>query len=498
MTNELLDPPTEASADLLVSDDLLTPYQIRWIKDDSDLKIWEKSRRIGATTAESVRIAETRLTGRKTSDYWFSSRDESSAREFIEELQEWAGKIGEALEIVSGADLFPDVTDQKILRIDFPPVNGKACKAVAMASSPARFRSKGGDVGLDEFAYHKKPRAMYAAATPVTTWGDQLSILSSHDEDTTMFCELREMAQRVEEGQSRPGDIKFSRHHTDIYEAIDQGLVELINRVKGTRLTRAGFLADLRAKYPADVFAKEFECKPGSQSGSYLPYDLTRACVSRRAATPVDSVAALVADIAKRCTGASALYAGVDIGRTTDRFTIWVIAKVGGAYRTVGLLVWQGRSFAEMKAAVTALMTQWFDASEPGEEPNMIHVNRCVVDASGIGMNMAEDLDRARGFGHRIEAATTTSAFKTEIITLSRSVVEERRIELPDCPIVLADLASVRKVTTSAGNVRFDFESTKDGHADRLNGLARALHAAETRTSRFHEVNVPDGGGGLW
>ncbi len=38
-----------------------------------------------------------------------------------------------------------------------------------MSSNPRRFRSKGGDVVLDEFAWHDQPGEMLDAAMPVTT-----------------------------------------------------------------------------------------------------------------------------------------------------------------------------------------------------------------------------------------------------------------------------------------------------------------------------------------
>ena len=41
--------PTEPAAD-----GVLLPYQRRWIADTSRVKVWEKSRRIGATWAEAA------------------------------------------------------------------------------------------------------------------------------------------------------------------------------------------------------------------------------------------------------------------------------------------------------------------------------------------------------------------------------------------------------------------------------------------------------------
>jgi phage FluMu gp28-like protein len=43
--------------------------------------------------------------------------------------------------------------------------------------------------------------------------------------------------------------------------------------------------------------------------------------------------------------------------------------------------------------------------------------------------------------------------------------------------VIRADLRSVTKQTTEAGNIRFTAERTPDGHADRFWALALAVHA---------------------
>src|SRR5689334_1151165 len=69
------------------------PYQIRWIQDESTLKIMEKSRQVGISycTAYSavkrVAAADARL------DVWVSSRDEVQARLFLKDCKEWADEL---------------------------------------------------------------------------------------------------------------------------------------------------------------------------------------------------------------------------------------------------------------------------------------------------------------------------------------------------------------------------------------------------------------------
>ena len=64
------------------------PYQRRWLADRSRMKIWEKSRRIGATYAQSYEDVRDCVENPAT-NVWFSSADESAAREYIALCERW-------------------------------------------------------------------------------------------------------------------------------------------------------------------------------------------------------------------------------------------------------------------------------------------------------------------------------------------------------------------------------------------------------------------------
>ena len=54
------------------------PYQIRWLNDNSKIKIWEKSRRRGATYVQSFEDEQDCL-NKKVPAVRFASDDESAA-----------------------------------------------------------------------------------------------------------------------------------------------------------------------------------------------------------------------------------------------------------------------------------------------------------------------------------------------------------------------------------------------------------------------------------
>ena len=79
---------------------------------------------------------------------WFSSADESAAKEYIDYCEKWV-KFFHAVAKVRGEMVIDNEKDIKALVIEFS--NGT--KIHALSSNPKSFRSKGGKVVLDEFAF---------------------------------------------------------------------------------------------------------------------------------------------------------------------------------------------------------------------------------------------------------------------------------------------------------------------------------------------------------
>lgn len=70
--------------------DYFLPYQRAWILDESPMKLYAKSRRIGITYATSYRVNDKCLR-RRNFTQWVTSRDELTAHEFITDyIAKWA------------------------------------------------------------------------------------------------------------------------------------------------------------------------------------------------------------------------------------------------------------------------------------------------------------------------------------------------------------------------------------------------------------------------
>jgi len=135
----------------------LLPYQNRVIEDDSKLRCVQKSRRVGMTPAFAYQIVADRpgIAGRpvKTINATYASITEDLGKEFIETVRDFCQMFGEAVQIVTTEELFGDEM-LRVREIEFPPHRGERAKFHTVSSSPAVFRGRGGDVYIDEMAFH--------------------------------------------------------------------------------------------------------------------------------------------------------------------------------------------------------------------------------------------------------------------------------------------------------------------------------------------------------
>jgi phage FluMu gp28-like protein len=200
---------------------LLCGYQKRWLLDDAPLALWEKSRRIGATWVHALRVVLGRIArpiDRGGSHYYHSSADQTASVEFIDYCAHWArwsnavAKIGEETEVID---------DREITSLVMRFANGT--KIVAGTSNPKFFRSKGGEVGLDEFAFHRDGRELYKAAHATAMfWGYPLRAWSDAQRarEPTSTCHG--------EARRKAGRLKAGLHRTTIEDAVADGIVERI------------------------------------------------------------------------------------------------------------------------------------------------------------------------------------------------------------------------------------------------------------------------------
>jgi phage FluMu gp28-like protein len=435
-----------------MSQSYLLPYQYQWLQDTSRVKIWEKSRRIGATFVQGYEDTEYCALANKPRKVYFSSADESAAKEYIDYIRFWSEKLNFVI-----TDVYEDFIDPEKDITALTAVFKNQSKIFAMTSNPKRFRSKGGKVILDEYAFNNDQAALWGAAKPCITWGYPVRILSTYNGMSNQYYYfIRDI---------KNGKLNWSLHTTPITVAVDQGLADKILGRKLTQAERQAWLDQERADcVNDDIWLQEYMCTPVDSASAFLSYDLIRSAEA-------DGIIISYQDIRDRSARfPGGLYVGVDIGRKKDLTVITALEKTGASYTTRFFKELEKTPFPEQKQLL------WSIYSHPD-------FRRACMDSTGLGMQMAEEAQIAFG-KFRVEPVSFTGAVKEQLAYGLYRIIEDHRLYIPENDMIREDLHSIRKMVTSSGNIRFDVgKSDANGHADRFWSIALAVEATDKNTS---------------
>jgi len=162
-------------------------------------------------------------------------------------------------------------------------------------------------------------------------------------------------------------------------------------------------------------------------------------------------------------------YVGVDVARKHHLTVIDVGEKIGDVHWDRMRIELHDKTFSEIEHELFAIL-------------ELPQVKRCCIDATGLGMQLAE---RAKErFRYKVEGVTFNPAIKEEMAFALRTAFEDRILRVDPDPKLRADLRGIKKLVTSAGNLRFLGES-EDGHCDRFWAKALRHHAATQKESGF-------------
>ncbi|MCK4624575.1 MAG: hypothetical protein KAV00_04635, partial [Phycisphaerae bacterium] len=329
----------------------------------------------------------------------------------------------------------------------------------ALSSSPRRLRSKGGDVVISELAFHDEPAELYAAAQPVTMWGDTMTVGSTHNGEMSVFNRFCKTARLVADGETHKGGrplTPWSHHYIPITVAVDQGLVERINAERGTNFTREGFMETLRAECETeDHWLQEYMCQASTETSAWLPYNLIRTCE--------DEHCPAINEPLHNAQGDAARYAGVDVGRKKDLTVLTIFGQVGDVMVTRRMLTLEKTAIPEQVRILTGAL----------REANVL---RTCIDNTGIGVGLTDGLKETLG-EYAVEAIDFTNPNKVVLAVPVRAHFEDRTVRIPEDAALRESLHKVRREVTATQAVRFDAKRDAGGHADEFWSIALGLHA---------------------
>lgn len=467
------------------------PYQQRWINDESPLKLYEKSRRIGITYGTSYRAVRKCLREKDKSSFvqWVSSRDTLTAKEFITDyVAMWCREANAVARGLEGDNV--EVVDEQHGITAFVVRFRNGARICSLSSNPLAFAGKGGDILLDEMDLHENQETLYAMAYPCITWGGQLEIVSAYSADgseNTQFAQLcREAA-----GENPKG---FSFHRTTLDDAIAEGFVEKVNEVKRKKKrleqTREEFREQIRRGcVNRGAFESQYLCIPNQATGqqAITPVDLAAAKqnfeILRKHLTGnagpldlADPCAAIYAeqsywaDLSKMSGWSGRISFGWDIAVTGDLGCIWLNDRLpGDIYRLAACLTFKNCKIESQRRIVEAILNGLPYAVGAG-------------DASGLGTSDCAALETLY-FG-RFLGPKFTAPFKLTMYTMLQGVYEARRQLLPAAyPEIASDVAAMRKSASASDRLVFTAsrnELLPDSHCDLMTAGALAVWSGET------------------
>jgi phage FluMu gp28-like protein len=242
------------------------PYQREWMADPAQVKVCEKSRRVGLTWCEAAdrALAAASKTGMDT---WYIGYNKDMALEFVETAAWWVrefDRVAREIEQIAVNDSERDILGY---RIRF----ASGHKIVALSSRPSNLRGKQGCAVIDEAAFHDDLAGLLKAALAFTMWGGCVRIISTHNGADSAFNELV--------NDIRAGRRPYSLHRITLEDAVTQGLYKKIAQRVGREWSpehEAAWVRELEDFY-GDHADEELHCIPRASTGTFLSSVLIEA-----------------------------------------------------------------------------------------------------------------------------------------------------------------------------------------------------------------------------
>ncbi len=474
------DIPSTADSDVPAA---FLPYQKRWVEDESDLKVAEKSRRTGLTWAEAgddVLIAGAARSAGGQNVYYIGYNMDM-AIEYIEACAMWARTFHQAAgEIEEGEEIFTDGKDDKAIKT-YTIRFASNFRIVALSSRPANLRGKQGVVVIDEAAFHGQLDELLKAAIALLMWGGKVRIISTHNGVDNAFNQLIE--------DIRAGKRAGSVHRITFDEAVVEGLfqrVSLRQHKAWTQDTENAWVTAIRNTY-GDAASEELDVIPSQGSGTWLSGVLIEArmigvpvlrytCpkgfekepdVHRHAVIQgwLDlEVAPLLAELDPRLQSVL----GEDFGRTGD-LTVITPAQIGQTLtrRIPFMLELRNMPHRQQEQVLFFIGDRL---------PNFA---KGAFDAGGNGSAVAEFMAQRYGYA-RIELVKLSETWYREQMPPLKAAFEDATIEIPRDADTASDLRLL-KLIRGVARVPDQRSTGKDGgkrHGDAAISIALMHYAS--------------------
>jgi phage FluMu gp28-like protein len=450
-------------------------FQIAHLNDDSIFRVEDKSRQIAWSWLVAVEALPYAIL-QKTGTIFVSIN--------LEEAKEKIRYARQALECIRLSGLPRLIIDNQ-LELEFD--NG--ARLISMPSRPPRGKAQM-NVRLDEFAHVQHDRKIYTAALPVISKGGNLRIGSSPLGASGVFWEVYSEALQRYPGYARKKtpwwevqafclDVREAFRLAPAMETAER--VELFGNDRIKALFANMLLEDFQQEYEAEFVDETTAWITWDEIAANQQADLLCAQATQRGERggdvygAIDQLRAWLDEHRVERVFAG----GVDVGRTRNTTEIGLVGlNAAGSYPLRLTLTLDNVSFDAQKAAIGAVMRR-------------LPVAKVHIDRSGLGMNLAENLEKE--FPSKVEGVNFTMESKKLWATDVKMYMQQRKVPLPVDRDLAYQIHSIKRKVTAAKNMVFDTDRNEKHHADKFWMLALAVNAALNPPRRRREA-PPTGG----
>lgn len=424
---------------------ILLPYQARWHEDQSQVRLGEKSRRIGFSWGALAAEAALEAASKKGMNQLYMGYNLRMAAEFIGDCAFFArayGMTASAIDVSKEtAVIEKEERDVITYKIEF----ASGHRVEALSSNPHNWRGRQGHARIDEAAFHKNLAELIKGALAFLMWGGRVDIVSTHNGEDNHFNQLIK--------EIKAGKLPWSRHHITFDDALREGFYERVCLVRGLEWSpqaQSDYRDTTYAYYPAREDAQEeLDCIPKRGSGVYFSRLIIEQCQVEdipivRYTVPADFVTnadreAVVkkwlADVLKPILDAmptdKRTVLGQDFGRDGDLSDIWILQDQGGAVWKTSFLLELRRLPFDMQQLILFFIID-----------NLPLFHHGKFDARGNGQSHAEAALQKYGAA-RIECVKATPAWYAEHFPRYKAAYEDRSIIVPKSEDIIADHRNV-------------------------------------------------------
>lgn len=453
---------------------ILLPYQAAWHEDKSEIRIGEKSRRIGFSwgSLASEAVLEASLTKKDGGlNQFYMGYNLRMAAEFIGDCAFFAKAFGDVISAIEVTKQVLLIEDERRDIVTFKIKFASGHRIEALSSNPHNWRGQQGHARIDEAAFHPQLAELIKGALAFLMWGGRLSIVSTHNGEDNHFNQLVK--------DVRAGKLSgWSLHSYNFDEALKAGFYKRVCLVQGKEWTAEGeeqYRTKIFGQYPdVEDANEELMCIPKRGTGAYFSRMLIEHCWQE--GIPVlhyEKPAPFVLDpdreqitkdwindvlkpvIDAMATDKRTVY-GQDFGRNGDLSDIWILQEENPLlWKTVFLLEMRNIPF-DIQQQITFYILD-----------NLPLFHHAKFDARGNGQGHAEAAIQRYG-AHFVDEVKATQGWYEKWFPKYKAAYEGQNIIVPKSEDVVADHRSVQLVKgrPTMTDKRFKGQDGKFRHGD--------------------------------